>query len=191
MRRVLGRGRVEGAEGDIIGPRLPRFHRQMTAVMASDADLDLGAQQLARRLRIAIALPQMHAVRAEPLRQRDAVIDDESDVAVGAQPLQRFRRARDCIFVHALQPQLERRHAAAVERGGELVDERRFDGGRGNEVELARGAKARFELGGELWVERQFFVCEIGHGRLIAAPPRAPRAAMAPPARRWYSRRRS
>ena len=84
MMRLLGRGRIEGAERDIIRARLARLHREMAAVVAGDADLRARAEQPPRLSRIAVALPQMHAVRAEPLGQRHVVIDDEGDVMLGA-----------------------------------------------------------------------------------------------------------
>ena len=46
-----------------------------------DADLRGGAEQGARLARIAVALAEMDAVGADPLRQRHVVVDDEGDVA--------------------------------------------------------------------------------------------------------------
>src|SRR3546814_6308599 len=36
MHAILGRGWIEGAERDIIGPRLPCLHREVAAVMRSE-----------------------------------------------------------------------------------------------------------------------------------------------------------
>ena len=65
--------------------------------MAGDADLHLWAEDFAGLPRIAIALPQMHTVGAEPLRQRDAVVDDEGDVAIGAERLRSAVEAKPIV----------------------------------------------------------------------------------------------
>ena len=52
--------------------------------MHGHADLDIGAEDIAGFTGIAIVLPEMDAVGAQPLGQADAVVDDEGDVAVGA-----------------------------------------------------------------------------------------------------------
>src|SRR3546814_1827599 len=69
MHAILGRGWIEGAERDIIGPRLPCLHREVAAVMACHADLRRRPKQTARLARVAVALPQMHAIRAKLVRQ--------------------------------------------------------------------------------------------------------------------------
>ena len=67
-------------------------------------------------------LAEMDAVGAEPLRQRDAVVDDERDVGVGADALQRLGEPRQLVLVDVLDPQLERRdrpaRSAALSRSG-------------------------------------------------------------------------
>ena len=70
MTGLLGRGREEGAEGDIIGAGLACLHGEVAAVMNGDSDLRGGAEQKARLARIAIILAEMDAVGAEPFRQR-------------------------------------------------------------------------------------------------------------------------
>jgi len=62
----------------------------MATVVAGLADLRRWAEQSPRPFYVAIALAEMHAVRAEPLRQRNAVVEDERDIGIGANPLQRF-----------------------------------------------------------------------------------------------------
>ena len=113
---LLGRGRIEGAERDIVGARLARLHREMAAVVAGHADLRRRAEHRARLARIAVALAEMHAVRAEPLRERDAVVDDERDVARGADRRSGSASARSPRAVDALQPELERRDRPGIER---------------------------------------------------------------------------
>ena len=78
---LLGRGREEGAEGDIIRARLPRLHREVAAVMGGDADLGGGAEQGAGLARVAVVLAEMDAVGADPFGQRHRIVDDEGDVA--------------------------------------------------------------------------------------------------------------
>ena len=64
----------------------------------------------------------MHAVGAQPLGQRDAVVDDERDVGVGADPLQRLGQPRELMLVDVFYPELERRdrpaRSAALSRSG-------------------------------------------------------------------------
>src|SRR3546814_18362117 len=54
MHAILGRGWIEGAERDIIGPRLPCLHREVAAVMACHADLRRRPKQTARLARVEI-----------------------------------------------------------------------------------------------------------------------------------------
>src|SRR3546814_16865560 len=79
----LGRGRKEGAERDIIGPRLARLHREVAAGVAGYADLRIGAEHTPRLLRIAVALHPLDPVGADPLRQRHIVVYDEGGVVRG------------------------------------------------------------------------------------------------------------
>ena len=75
--------------------------------MAGHPDLRFAAKFLARIADIAIALPQMHAIGAEPLGQRDIVIDDEGHVAGRADRLQRFGQPRSFVLVDILDAELE------------------------------------------------------------------------------------
>jgi hypothetical protein len=76
--------------GDVIRSGFPRFHRQVAAVVAGPADLRRRPEQRPRFAHVPVALPEMHTVRAEPLRQRHAVVDDERHLSVGADALQRL-----------------------------------------------------------------------------------------------------
>ena len=120
MRR-LGRGRIEGAERDIVRAGLARLHREMAAVVAGLADLRRRAEQRARLADVAVALAQVDAVGAEPLGQLHAVIDDERDIGIGADALQRLGEPRQLMLVDVLHAQLERRRDAGLERGLEPV----------------------------------------------------------------------
>ena len=50
--------------------------------MAGNADLRFGTKDAARFFRVAVTLPQMDAVGAETLGQRDVVVDDEAVVVL-------------------------------------------------------------------------------------------------------------
>src|SRR4051812_28365756 len=113
MRRLLRRGRVKGAEGDIIGTRLPGGHGEMAAVVAGHSDLGGRAEQRPRLPRIAVALAEMDSVGGEPLRQRHVVIDDEGDLVRLADTLERWRESRRLVPVDAFDPELERRDRSA------------------------------------------------------------------------------
>lgn len=139
MARRLGRGREEGAERDIVGARLASLHGEVAAVVTGDADLRGRAEQQARRARVAVALAEMDAVGAEPLGQRHVVVDDEGDVAPGADRLQRPRQPRRLVLVDALHPELERRHRPGVERFGQALGKGARHVERRDQVELAAG----------------------------------------------------
>src|SRR5690606_13562684 len=117
-----------------------RLHREMPAIMAGDADLRGRPQNVPRLTRIAIPLSQMHTIGAEALGERDAVIDDEGDIALGAELLQRRSQARDAVLVESLEAQLKGGDRATVECGLELFDESHINHGRRNQIELARRA---------------------------------------------------
>ncbi len=80
----------------------------------------------------------MHSVRAEPLGQRHAVVDDEGDVGVGAQALQRLGQPRQLMLGDVLDPQLEGARDPRLERGLEPVREPAADLLRADQVQLRR-----------------------------------------------------
>ena len=80
-----------------------------------------GPEQRPRLADVAVALAEVHAVGAEPLGQRHAVVDDEGDVRVGADALQRLGEPRQLMLVHVLDPKLECRGEARLERGLQAV----------------------------------------------------------------------
>ena len=132
----------------------------MAAVVTGHADLHLGTKLLARLARVAIFLPQMDPIGVQPLGKADAVIDDEGDLALGTERLDRPGERGDGMIVDPFEAQLEGGDLAAVERLGELIDEILVNRRRRNQIELAGRAKALFELLGKMGVERQFFVSE-------------------------------
>ena len=73
----------------------------------------------------------MNAVGVDPLGQADAVVDDEGDVGVGADALQRLGEPRQLMLVDIFHPQLERRDRPAGQRCLQPVGEiaRRPPGG--------------------------------------------------------------
>src|SRR3546814_19885584 len=78
---LLGRRRKEGPERDIIGPRFAGLHGEVAAIVAGDADLGRGAEPRPRLARIAVALAEVDAVGAEPLREAPLILDGKSVVA--------------------------------------------------------------------------------------------------------------
>jgi hypothetical protein len=117
MRHFFRGGWEKRPKGNIIRASLSRLHREVTAIMAGNANLRLTAQNLARLTRIAIILAQMHAIRTQTLGERNAVIDDEGNVALGTNHLQRLCRARNGVIVQPLQPQLKGRNRPRIQRG--------------------------------------------------------------------------
>ena len=97
-----------------------------------------GPEQRPRLADVAVALAEMDAVGAEPLGERHAVVDDERDVGVGADALQRLGEARQLMLVDILDPQLEGGRDARLERGLQPVGEGPADVLRADQVELAR-----------------------------------------------------
>ena len=122
----LGRGLVEGAERDIVGALLARLHREVAAVVAGAADLRVGAEDRAGLLDVPVRLAEVNPVGAEPLGQRDAVVDDEGDVRVGADALQRLGEARQLMVFDVLDAKLEGgRNARARARPSSGLETRR------------------------------------------------------------------
>src|SRR3569623_808500 len=174
----LARGRVDGAEGDIVRPRLARFHREVAAVVTGHADLRLGAENRTRLARIAVALAEMDTVRAEALGPRDAVVADERPLAVGADALPRLRERCGLVLGDILDAELERRDRPGVERAGEPVGEAAGHVERRDEIELARRpALVAGEGDREVRVERAEGIV-VGHH--CAAARRNPSHFIAP-----------
>ena len=124
-------------------------------------------------------LAEVDAVGAEPLGQRHAVVDDERDVGVGADPLQRLGEPRQLMLVDILDPQLERRDRAAAERRLQPVGKRAADVLRADQVELgtARSAAAAGRS--------RRSTSSLVHGALISrrrsiGPMKAPALALRP-----------
>ena len=77
--------------------------------MTGHADLRLAPQALAGLLDRAVILPQMDAIGADPLGQADRIVDDEGDLALRADRLERSGEACGLVLVDALHAELERR----------------------------------------------------------------------------------
>jgi hypothetical protein len=158
---VLGRGREEGAEGDIVGARLAGFHGEMTAVVAGDADLRLGAEQRPGLARIAVTLAEMDAVGVQPPGQRHVVIDDEGDVMLGADRLQRRGESRRLVLVDPLHAKLEGGHRSGGKRLGKPLGKSAADVERRDQIELASPAVGALEALGKARIELDFLF--FGH----------------------------
>src|SRR3546814_12167787 len=75
-----------------------------TTLFRSDADLRVRPEQAPCLLWIAVALPQMDAVGAQPLRQPHVVVDHEGGAVRGADRPERFGPPRRFLLVYALDP---------------------------------------------------------------------------------------
>lgn len=133
----LGLAWEESAEGDVIRPCLARFHSEVAAGVACNADLGLAPQILARRPDIAIALPQVHAIGPEALCQRDAVVHDESTVTIRANPLERLGKPGCLMLADTLRPELEGCDLAARQSALETLGKAARHVERGDEIKLA------------------------------------------------------
>ena len=142
---VLRARREECPEGDLVRPRLARFHGEVAAGVAGDADLRLAPQFGARVSGRAVVLPEMHPVGLQALGERDRIVDDEGHVMRRTDGLQRGRKAGSLVLVDTLHPELEGCDEItvppsacgerALEPGGKLP----ADVERGDEVELGLG----------------------------------------------------
>jgi len=79
----------------------------MAAVVAGLADLRGRTEQRPRLPNVSVALTKVDAVGTEALGERHAVVDDEGDVCVGADPLQGLGKPRELMFADVLDAQLE------------------------------------------------------------------------------------
>jgi len=96
------------------------------------------SEQGPRLANIAVALPQMHAVRAEALGESHAVVDDEGDIGVGADPLQRLGKPGQLVIAYVLHAQLEGGCDPRLERRPQSVVEWSADVLRADQIELGR-----------------------------------------------------
>ncbi len=118
--RLSGR-RIETTERHVIRARITGLHRQMPAVVAGHTDLHIRTQNGACVAGVAILLPQMHAVRAQSLRQRHTVIDDERGIMISTNPLQWLCEPRCLMLVNILHPKLKCRHRPRIQRARQPV----------------------------------------------------------------------
>lgn len=79
----------------------------MTAVVAGSADLGRGTKERTSRAYIAVTLAKMNTISADALGKGHAVVDDESDIEVRADPLERLCKPRNLILLDVFQAKLE------------------------------------------------------------------------------------
>lgn len=143
MFHFLGRGGEESAECNVVGPGFPPFHREMAAVVAGNADLRLAPQHFAGFADIAISLPQMHTIRANPPGERNRVIDDEGHIARPAYGLQRLCKAHRLMLIDPFDAELKcgdgHFRPLGIDSPSEPVGEITAHVERRNQVELAIG----------------------------------------------------
>jgi len=92
----------------------------------------------------------MDSVGPEALGERDAVVDDEGDVRIGANPLQRLGELGKLMFVDSLDPQLKRGRKPRLERRLQPVGKVPADLLRANQIELACSPPLRSEGRGKV-----------------------------------------
>lgn len=110
----------------------------MAAVVTGLADLRGRTEQRPRFADVAIALTKVDAVGAETPGERHTVIDDECDLGVGADTLERLGKPGERMLIHVLDPQLERRGDPRLERRLQPVRKSAANLGWTDEVQLAR-----------------------------------------------------
>src|SRR3546814_1533637 len=94
---------------------------------------------------VAVALPQMHAIRAKLVRQVHPVVQDEGDIVPRADGHQRPCRRHYLFVGSAFQPKLEGSYRPRAERRLQQVRKIAADGGWRNEVKLAGRARLALE----------------------------------------------
>ena len=139
MCRLLGVGRVEGAEGDVVRPLLRRLHAEVATVVAGRPDHRRLAHDAPGRGHRGIRLAHMHAVASQGRGQIGAVVQDHRHAAPLGDRRQTRHRRRDGDVVGGLEPYLQGRDRPGVQRtfelrreGLEVVYDRR-----GDQIELA------------------------------------------------------
>jgi hypothetical protein len=108
--------------------------------VTSDTNLRVFAQLLPRFSRVAVFLPQMHAIRLDPLGEGYAVIDDEGNVVGLADFLQRRGQFDRLVLVDAFHAKLEGGNWPCRKRFFKAGREIATDIERRNEIKLAVGS---------------------------------------------------
>src|SRR6187455_1525649 len=110
----------------------------MPAIMTGLPDLRGRAEQRPRLPNVAVPLSEMDSVRAQPLGERDAVVDDEGNVRIGTDALQRLCKPSQLMLLDVLGAKLESRGKAGFKRCFQPVSEASADILRADQIELAR-----------------------------------------------------
>ena len=145
-RRVLGRGREEGAEGDVVGAALGGLHGQVQAVVAGDADHARRGPRSAGPRQRHVVLAHMDAVAAERGRRGPGrSLRITATPRAWAMGMSASTAAAMIVVGRVLQPDLQRRDVAGVQgvgqgaaEGGQVVEP-----GRGDQVEAAERRRHR------------------------------------------------
>jgi hypothetical protein len=132
----------------------------VSAIVAGPADLRRRSEQRPRFTDVAVALAEVDTVRAEPLGQRHAVVDDERDVRVGTDALERVGEPRQLILADLLHAELEGGRDPRFERGPKTVWKYTPDLLRADQVKSRRfRPPARRKLD---WIELSFVQGQAG-----------------------------
>ena len=124
-RRFLCGRPKECAECDVIGTCLRRVDREMTRCFAGHANNGFRAEQPTRFRVAGIVLADVNTVAAGLASEVRAIVHDKGDIPVLADGPQYIGRPAYCVFVDVLETQLNACRAARIQRGTELVGERR------------------------------------------------------------------
>jgi hypothetical protein len=118
--RLLGPGRKESAERDVIGTLLRGDHRQVTGVVTGHADDSLATDDAPGFLVGRVVLTDVDAVATGFRREVRAIVEKQRDVTALYNRTEDIAGLADGIVIHILQAHLDTRYVVGVEGGGQL-----------------------------------------------------------------------
>lgn len=127
----------EAAECNVIRALLTRLHRKVAAGMASHADLRVPPKRFARLGDVTVTLAQMEAIGLQPFGQGNGIVDDECDIPLRADCLERLSQARRLMLVDVFYPELEGGNRTGIQSPCKQVGEGARHCERRNQVKLA------------------------------------------------------
>jgi hypothetical protein len=138
--RLLGLGRKESPESDVIGALLRGDHRQVTRVVTGHADDGLTADEAPGFPVGRVVLTDVDAVATGFCCEVRPVVEKKSDVTTLHNRTEDIAGPADGIIVHVLQAHLDARYVVGVEGSGQpRRKRRRVEKRRRNQVKSAKG----------------------------------------------------
>lgn len=113
--RLLGRGRVERSECDIIGSSLGGFHGEVAGVVARHADNSILSDQAPGFPVRPILLTDVNAIAIQFVGKIGTIVQNKGDVALLNQNPKLLTASPDGVVVAVLEPELHRSDVARVE----------------------------------------------------------------------------